>query len=205
MTDFDLDRLGDLWRAQPDPAEMERLQRSADAAARRARWGHLSDLALAALVSLAVILLVWSNPTVKTGLLGGAAILLMLSSTIRQRQLRKAELGELAGSSEQMLDQSIQRVEATLKRIRFGLVGVGPGFLVGIVIAASSNSGAGNALIARLRDSGPIAALAATAIVAGLIALSLYFLNMVRRNRAELARLTTLREAYRRETEDSEE
>ena len=37
MSDFDLDRLGDVWRQQPDPAEMERLQRTAAAVSRRAR------------------------------------------------------------------------------------------------------------------------------------------------------------------------
>ena len=45
MTDFDLDRLGDVWRQQPDPAEMERLQRSAAAVSRRARWAQLVDIA----------------------------------------------------------------------------------------------------------------------------------------------------------------
>ncbi len=203
MSDFDIDRLGDLWRTRPDPAEMERLARSADSAARRARWGHLSDLALSALVSIAVIALVWSNPTIKTGLVGAAAILLMLSSHVRQRQLRKLELEGLTGSSEQMLDQSIQRVEATLKRIRFGLVSVPPGFLVGITFAATMSSGAGPA-VARLRENQSTVALVAVAIVAGLVALSVYFVKMVRRNRAELDRLTTLRDAYRRETEDSE-
>ena len=33
MSDFDLDRLGDVWRQQPDPAEMERLRRTAIAVA----------------------------------------------------------------------------------------------------------------------------------------------------------------------------
>jgi divalent metal cation (Fe/Co/Zn/Cd) transporter len=203
VSDFDLDRLGDLWRTRPDPAEMERLQRAGDAVARRARWGHLSDLALSALVSVAVIALVWSNPTFKTGLVGGAAILLMLSSHLRQRQLRKVELEGLTGSSEQMIEQSIGRVEATLKRIRFGLVSVAPGFLVGIGFAATLSNGAGSVL-ARLRENQTTVALVAVAIVAGLVALSLYFLNMTRRSRAELDRLTTLRDAYRRETEDSE-
>lgn len=204
MTDFDLDRLGDLWRVQPDSAEMERLSRSAESAARRARWGHVADLALSALVSIAVIALVWSNPTLKTGLVGAAAILLMLSSHVRQRQLRKLELEGMTGSSEQMLDQSITRVEATLKRIRFGLVSVAPGFLVGIGFAATLRSGDGSVL-ERLRENESTVALVAVAIVAGTLALSAYFVNMVRRNRAELERLTTLRDAYRRETEDSVE
>ena len=30
MSDFDLDRLGGVWRQQPDPAELEALRRSAD-------------------------------------------------------------------------------------------------------------------------------------------------------------------------------
>ena len=44
MSDFDLDRLGDVWRQQPDPAEMERLQKSAAAVARRARRAQVVDV-----------------------------------------------------------------------------------------------------------------------------------------------------------------
>ena len=44
MSDFDLDRLGDVWRQQPDPAEMERLQRTAIAVARRARLSAILDI-----------------------------------------------------------------------------------------------------------------------------------------------------------------
>ena len=203
MNDFDLDRLGDLWRAQPDPAEMAALQRAADAVARRARWGQWSDFALSALVSVAVLVLVWSNPTTKTALVGGAAILLMLSSHVRQRQLRKLELEELAGTSEQMLDQSIERVEATLKRNRFGLIGVVPGFLVGIAFAATLESERRSELMAMLAANQVTTGIAAVAIVAGLVGLSIYFLHMARRNRAELERLIALRDDYRREREDA--
>lgn len=199
MSDFDLDRLGELWRAQPDPEEMAALQRAADAAARRARWGQLSDIALSAFVSIAVIVLVWSNPTIKTALVGGAAILLMLSSNVRQRQFRQLELAGLTGSSEQMLDQSIERVEATVKRHRFGLIGVAPGFLVGLGFAATLSSGSGSALVARISDDRLAAGLITAGVIAGLVALSVYFLHMMRRSRAELDRLTALRDDYRRE------
>jgi hypothetical protein len=203
MSDFDLDRLGDLWRARPDPKEMEALQRAADAVARRARWGQVSDFALSALVSVVVLVLVWSNPTVKTALVGGAAILLMLSSHVRQRQLRKLELEGLAGSTEQMLDQSIERVEATLKRNRFGLIGVIPGFLVGIAFAATLDSERRSALMALLVENQVTTGIAAVAIVAGLIGLSFYFLQMARRGEAELERLIALRDDFRREEEDA--
>ena len=203
MSDFDLDRLGDLWRAQPDAAEMAALQRSADAVARRARWGPLSDFALSALVSVAVVVLVWSNPTTRTALVGGAAILLMLSSHVRQRQLRKLELEALTGSSEQMLDQSIERVEATLKRNRLGLIGVVPGFLVGIAFAATLESERRSELLALLMEERTMTVLVAAAIVAGLGGLSIHFLHMTRRSRAELERLKALRDVYRREGEDA--
>ena len=204
MSDFDLERLGDLWRAKPDPAEMAALQRSAAAVARRARWGQWSDFALSALVSVAVIVLVWSNPTPKTALVGGAAILLMLSSHVRQRQLRKLELEELTGSSEQMLDQSIERVEATLQRNRFGLIGVVPGFLVGIIFAATLESERRSELMAMLAANQLTTGIVAVAIVAGLIGLSVYFVHMARGNRAELERLKALRDDYRQEREDSD-
>ena len=43
MTDFDLDRLGELWRQDPEPAEIERMRQSAAAISRRARRAQLAD------------------------------------------------------------------------------------------------------------------------------------------------------------------
>ena len=47
MSDFDLDRLGDVWRQQPDPEEVARLQKSAAAVARRARLAQVIDIGAA--------------------------------------------------------------------------------------------------------------------------------------------------------------
>src|SRR5689334_22990125 len=109
MTDFDLDRLGDVWRQQPDPAEMARLQKSAADVAQRARVTQVTDIVVALVVAAVVIFLVASNPKPGTIALGTAAILVLLGSNIRLRRLRQVELQTLAGSTEDMLDQSIQR------------------------------------------------------------------------------------------------
>src|SRR5207237_8830035 len=61
MSDFDLDRLGDVWRQQPDPAEMERLRRTAIAVARRARLGAIVDVLAAVAVAAVVFVLVIIN------------------------------------------------------------------------------------------------------------------------------------------------
>ena len=55
MTDFDLDRLGDVWRQDPDPAEMAALKRTAETVARRARREQIADTGFAAVVSIAVL------------------------------------------------------------------------------------------------------------------------------------------------------
>src|SRR5262245_53102612 len=101
MIEFDLDRLGDVWRERPDPAELERLQRTADRVRRRARWGQTIDIVSAVVVAIVVLLLVLSNPKIDTLLVGGAAILVLLGSQIRYRRLRQDELRSLTGSAEQ--------------------------------------------------------------------------------------------------------
>ena len=80
MTDFDLERLGDVWRQQPDPAEMERLQRAAAAVGRRARLSQIVDIVAAIGVAAVVIALVLSNPRTETFVMGAAAILILLYS-----------------------------------------------------------------------------------------------------------------------------
>ena len=91
MIDFDLDRLGDVWRQRPDPAELEHLKRSADAVRRRARWAQLIDIVAALVVAAVVLLLVLSNPKADTLLVGGAAILMLLGTQVRSRRLRQRE------------------------------------------------------------------------------------------------------------------
>src|SRR6476619_571627 len=123
MNDFDLDRLGDVWRQQPGPAEMERLQKSAAAVARRARLAQVTDIAVALAVAGVVIFLVASNPKPGTVLIGSAAILVLLFSNIRLRKVRRIELEQLTGGTEEMLDQSIARVETTLRHLRVSVIG----------------------------------------------------------------------------------
>ena len=108
MSDFDLDRLGDVWRQQPDPAEMERLQRTAVAVARRARLAAIVDICAAVAVAAVVVILVLANPRSQTFVMGCAAILVLLGSNVRLRKLRQVELKGLTGTTEDMLDQSIE-------------------------------------------------------------------------------------------------
>lgn len=199
MTDFDLDRLGDVWRQQPDPAEMERLQRTAAAVARRARFTQVIDIAAALAVALVVIFLVASNPKPGTVVIGGAAIVVLLFSNIRLRKVRRIELGHLSGGTEEMLDQSINRVETTLRNHRFGLIGVVPAVAVGFLVA---NGSQGRNLLPFTPDSWlrslllPLGVL----VVLGAAALTV---RAMRRARRELARLRAMREAYRREREST--
>ena len=202
--DLDLDRLGDLWRTEPDPQEMQRLKRAATSAARRARWGQVSDYLLAALVSIAIIAIVASNPGLNVGLAGGAAILVMLFGTSYQRRLRQTELKALTGTAEEMLDQSIDRLAATRKRAAFGLLVAIPSVLIGLGFGAVIDND-GSELIARWREN-PEALRLFEAIMVGVLVMFLVQMFVsVRRSRAELARLRALREAYRQESEDTAE
>ena len=204
MTDLDLERLGDVWRQQPDPAELAELQRTAESVRRRARWAQRFDTIVAVLISVIIALLALRNPQVDTLLVGGGAILLMLTGQWRQRKLRAAELRSLTGSTEDMIEQSIERVTATWKRNRLGLTLAAPGLLIGALVAFTLESSSGGELATRLAAYRGlrtlillIAALAIAATVAQLF-------RQVGRSRRELERLKSLREAYRQEQERSD-
>jgi hypothetical protein len=199
MSEIDLDRLGDVWRAPPDPAEIEQLRRGAEAVRRRARWGQLVDYGLAVLVSGVVLILMVSNPSTATGLLGGAAILLMLHSTVRQRQLRRIEVQELSGPTEEMLNQSIARVEAALKRNKLALFGYLPSLLAGVLFAASIER---TGRTFQIPDIPGVPFLRPAVLIIGvaiIIGAPIFFLRQRQKKMAERERLVLLQEAYRQE------
>ncbi|MGE0178742.1 MAG: hypothetical protein AB7O91_02840 [Sphingomonas sp.] len=199
MSEIDIDRLGDVWRAQPDPAEIARVQRSADAVRRSARFGQLADFWLALVVSAVVLVLILSNPTPETGLVGGAAITLMLFSTMRQRRLRALELATLNAPTEHMIDQSILRAQTTVKRAGMSLVLTAPAMLLGIGFGAVLDKGSGSGLFARLTSNPGLVGLAAIMMATAVIAISLHFLRARSQARQELERLIQLRDAYEAE------
>jgi hypothetical protein len=133
--------------------------------------------------------------------MGAAAILVLLGSNIRQRKLRQIELRSLAGTTEDMLDQSIERVGTTLRHNRFTLVAMGPVMVVGVLLASAADRGSDwmpgvvGAPAIRMLFLG-----AGVVVIAG-IAAALFL--AVRRGRRELERLQAMRESYRREHESS--
>lgn len=203
MTDFDLERLGDVWRQQPDPTEMARLQRTAGAVARRARFAQVLDIVAAIVVAAVVLLLVLSNPRIEAVAIGAAAILLLLISNIRLRRLRSVELKSLTGTTENMLDQSIERVQATIKRTRLALIGVGPSLLIGGLVASSARVSRGGSFIPALHDILLLRIAWVGAAVAVVLGLVIFSVSGFRHARRELERLLAMREAYRQEHEST--
>lgn len=200
MTEFDLDRLGDVWRQEPDPAEMERLQKSAVAVARRARLTQIVDVAAALIVAAVVIMLVASNPKPETVVIGAGAILVLLISNLRLRKVRRVELRNLAGGTEEMLDQLILRAETTMRHHRFGMFAIGPAFAIGLVVAATFRDGQMPQIFqGGWKPSFILGGVALTLVVASF----LYSLRGLNRARKELHRLKSMREAYRREHEST--
>lgn len=201
MTDFDLDRLGEMWRKAPDPAEMEKLRQTAEAVGRRARRAQRTEAALALVVSAAMLALALANPKLSTLLIAAAAIALMLGSSLRQRKLRALETKELTGTAEQMLDQAIARVRATLKRVRAGLFVAVPGVIIGVAFGTALRNGPDGNIVGRIIDRLSGDPMAAAQLAAVLLALHVYVFVVMRRSRQELKRLTTLLKAYRHEAE----
>jgi TRAP-type C4-dicarboxylate transport system permease large subunit len=203
MSDFDLDRLGDVWRQQLGPAEMERLQRTAAAVSRRARFSQIVDVLAGLAVSAVVILLVFANPTTETVLMGSAAILVLFGGNVRQRKLRQVELKSLTGSTEDMLNQSIARVEATLKRTRYSLFAIGPALLVGWVFMNAVTGRPVRGLLPSVFDAPWFRFLWNGGWAFGLAIIVAAMVLSIRRSRRELQRLVSMRDAYREERESS--
>lgn len=202
MTDLDFDRLGDVWRRQPDPAEMERLQRTAAAVSKRARLAQIVDVVASLAVAGVVVLLVLANPGSATVVMGVAAILVLLAGNVRQRKLRQVELRSLAGGTEDMLDQSIERIETTLRHNRFSLIGIGPALLLASLFAATVERPA-EAMLGSLADLPYFRALWVGGWLIALVGSILYIRQSMRRSGRELERLTAMRESYRQEGESS--
>lgn len=203
MGDFDLDRLGDVWRQQPDPAEMERLQRTAIAVARRARFAAILDVCAAIAVAAVVIILVITNPKTQTIVMGSAAILVLLGSNIRLRKLREVQLRELTGTTENMLDQSIARAETTLRHHKFTLYGAPPLFLAIVLGFNAAAAPRPESLLAGLRAIPWFRTASMAAGIAAMVGLAIYLVIAIRRGRRELNRLNAMRDAYRQERDSS--
>ena len=202
MTDFDLERLGDVWRQQPDPAEMEMLRRSAATVNRRARWAQLFNISTAIVVATIVLFIVLSNPQRSSVLMGAAAIFALLYSNIRSRRIREIELRSLTGTTENMLDQSIERVEATVKHNRFALIAFGPAFAVGLLFAASANM-ASDEIFTFVRPSQTIRLLLGVGGISTVAIICTHLLIAIRRGQRELQRLIALRNSFREERKSS--
>jgi hypothetical protein len=200
MTDLDLERLGDVWRQRPDPAELEELRRTADAVRRRARWAQVIDVVAAITVAGVVLLLVLSNPRIDTIIVGAGAILILLVSQIRQRRVRRIELKSLTGTTEEMLDQAIARLQTTLRHNRFSLLAVGPAFVIGYLVASRSGGGL-DAMVDALGDSSLFRAAWIGIFLAAIIGMFLALVHKDRRQRRELEKLMATRKFYQEETD----
>jgi len=202
MTDLDLDRLGDVWRQQPDPAELEELRRTAEAVRSRARWAQVIDVVAAVVVSGVVLLLVLSNPRTDTVVVGAGAILILLVSQIRQRRVRQIELKSLTGTTEEMLDQSIGRIQTTIRHSRFTLLAMGPGLIVGYLVASAAGRSVGS-VAGPLSDVPLFRAVWVGAAIVLIAAAALGFVVKLGRLQRELDRLNAMREFYRDEREST--
>jgi hypothetical protein len=203
MSDFDLDRLGDVWRQQPDPAEMERLQRTAIAVARRARLAAIVDICAAVAVAAVVVILVIANPKTQTVVMGSAAILVLLGSNIRLRKVRRVELMGLTGTTEDMLDQSIIRIETTLRNHKFTFWAT-PLVLFSSWLGFAATFGPRKSLIlGRLGDLPGFKPLLLGTAIAAVAGLGIFLIVQIRRGGHELNRLKAMRAAYREERNSS--
>lgn len=200
MNDLDLERLAQMWQQPPPQAELDWMEESAMRGRRRGRAAMWLDAGLAMAVAALMIFLVWLNPRTGTAVAATAGIALLLLTQRRQRRLRAVELQGLTGSTEDMLDQSIARTRAALKRNRFSLVGIGPATLLGWLFAYYVEAPGSRILLRAQMGDGWFRG----AFFLLLLLMVMYLLHSIRSGRAELERLEVLRVSYRREKEESQ-
>ena len=100
-----------------------------------------------------------------------------------------------------MLDQSIERVTATVKRTRLGLIMGMPAVPIGALLASAVESSSGDEIASRIAAYEGLGT--AILLVAGLgfSTMATHLFRQFRRSPRELERLILLREAYRQEHE----
>jgi hypothetical protein len=182
---------------------MQRLQRTAIAVARRARLAAILDICTAVAVAAVVVILVVTNPKTQTVVMGSAAILVLLGSNIRLRKLRQVELKGLTGTTEDMLDQSIARVETTLRHHKFTLYGTPPILLVTWLGFWATEAPRHDSILGSLRDIPWFRPVLLGAAIAAVVGLAIFLVVSIRRGRRELNRLITMRDAYHQERDSS--
>jgi hypothetical protein len=204
MTDFDLDRLGDVWRRQPDPAEIEELLRSAGKARRRAQISQIVDAVGAVVAIILVVAFVTLNPRPEFLALGGATIFVLLVSNVRLRKLRQVELRGLTGSAEDMIDQSIERVEKAINYQRLCLFAIMPVLIAGYSAVSLLVDHSRGGLLDFIFGSTPaVRVLWVGAGIGAMVGLTFLLAASLRRDRRELGKLCGMRDAYREEREST--
>ena len=103
----------------------------------------------------------------------------------RQRRLRQEELRSLTGTAEEMLDQSIERIETAIRYNRYTLIASGPAFFVATLFAATADR-QGDAIFGSLRDAPWLRFIWLGAWVATIGGLVVFLVAAIRRGRREI-------------------
>jgi hypothetical protein len=111
----------------------------------------------------------------------------------------------LTGTTEAMLDQSIERVATTRKRNLFGLISMIPGIAIGYLFASTVVPHSGNErFIMAVADFGVRPLVIPAIIIVIVLATAIRLVRSIRASGRELERLIALRDAYRREDQISQ-
>jgi hypothetical protein len=204
MTEFDLDRLGSLWRQDPEPAEIERLRQSARKVSRRARLAQAADAAGTLAVSVSLIIIALVNRRADATAVIGTIIAFLFYSSLRNRKLRELEVKAATGSTQEMLDQAIARGEGVLKRIRANLVASIIALpLMGLLLLTLEH-GPGRNLARRYFEHSHIPLVVDFVILVLVGWIVVQTLVTVRNTRREVRQLRALREAFQTEEDESQ-
>lgn len=198
--DHDLDDFASLWADEPTREERSELFDIARRVSFRAGLLDLADLGVAAFIAAGLLLAVLLQPAPVTVAIGSVAAFGLLWTSWKRYLLKKqvAQLLEIDDRTD-LIDLQIRRVTTDLHRSLIGLFATPPAIILCAMLnhaleQGGSLAGFGDVLIVGLMNVpvGP-------AVVAGMAALIIQQVNIVRRLRSELRRLQTLGGEYRAE------
>lgn len=198
MTEPDFDDIARLWRQPPGPEEEQAFRALARRASFRARLLRHSDLGIALLLILAVIVALALRPAPAT-----LAVGILTIAGVGWSSWKRHLLGRMAATVEtsdrrDLVHAAVVNASADLKRSNLGLCLLFPGVLLGAMLNHSFKhqrlEGFGAAFVEGITDW-PWG----IAVLLAIIAAFMGFLQGNRRLRKELARLRILEAQYREE------
>jgi hypothetical protein len=204
MNGPDVDEFAELWQEGPDPLEQAQMEAYARQARRRGRL--LDYIEYAVWVSLLVMVVGGSFLSTSPLTLALAVPLMLAVTWLTWKGRRLRQMARTLNTSDRaaFLETSLRNARANLRRNTIGLVSIPLVLPVALIFKVSIRSGGGPQEVWQAFLAWSQTIRAPIGIVLLLI-LTVFTLRTRRKTKAEIRRLTALRESYEAEAERERE